>query len=191
MIVVFLGPPGVGKGTQASRLCQLLAVPHLSTGDMLRQARGAGTPLGRSVAEFLDQGRLVPDEVVVSVVQQRLWQPDCRTGCLFDGFPRTLVQAQALEEMLAAEGHRIDRVLELTLAEDQLVARMLQRAQRENRADDTPDTIQRRLNVYREQTAPLVAHYAAACLLRTVDGGGTPEEVFARITACVGQGIAG
>jgi adenylate kinase len=181
MFIVFLGPPGGGKGTQAQRLSQALEIPHLSTGSMLREARGQGSDLGRSVAAYLDQGCLVPDEVIVDVVTRRLESPDCGAGCILDGFPRTAGQAQALDEFLSHRQRQVDLVLELAVDEAELSRRILARADLENRSDDTPGTIARRLEIYRTQTAPLVDYYQQRGQLRSIDGTGTPDEVFARI----------
>ena len=185
MYVVFIGPPGAGKGTQAKRLVEHLAIVHVSTGDVLRQAVKDGTELGTTAKEFLDRGALVPDELVVSIVSQRLQQPDCRDGCLLDGFPRTLGQAQSLDACLGERGTPLDLVLELKVDEQELRHRMLERARIENRADDTPHTIAKRFEVYRQETEPLVGYYQKKGLLQTVDGMGTPDEVYQRITACV------
>jgi adenylate kinase len=187
MQIVFIGPPGAGKGTQSQRLIDYLQIPHLSTGDMLRQAKQDGTALGRQAAPFMDQGRLVPDALVVEIVGERLEQPDCERGCLLDGFPRTLAQAEALDEYLARHDNQIDVVLELRVDEQELVRRLLGRAEQTDqpRPDDSPQAIPRRLQVYREETQPLLDYYGQRGLLHTVDGTGTPDEVFARICAGV------
>jgi len=187
MRIVFIGPPGAGKGTQAKRLIDHLGIVHLSTGDMLRQARKDGTELGKKAAEFMDGGSLVPDELVVGIVVERIAQADCQAGCLFDGFPRTIAQAQALDEQLEKQGTPLDLVLELKADEGELTRRMLERAKIENRPDDTPETIANRMEVYRSQTEPLLAYYTQRGKLEVIDGMGTPDEVFARIQACVDQ----
>ncbi len=183
MLIVFIGPPGAGKGTQAQRLIDYLQIPHLSTGDMLRQAKQDGTTLGRQAAPYMDQGRLVPDELVVEIVGERLEHPDCERGCLLDGFPRTLAQAEALDEHLSRHDNQIDIVLELRVDEQELVQRLLGRAEKTDtpRPDDTPQAIPRRLQVYREETEPLLDYYRQRGLLHTVDGMGTTDEVFSRI----------
>jgi adenylate kinase len=185
MLVVFIGPPGAGKGTQARRLAADLGVPHLSTGDILRRAIERDTPLGRQAASFMNRGQLVPDEVVIDIVGQRIAEPDCASGFLLDGFPRTLEQARALDELLQGREEAIDVVLELQADQEELVRRMLNRAQEEGRADDTPEAIRQRFEVYRRQTEPLLDFYRQRQVLRTVDGTGTPDKVFARIQASV------
>jgi adenylate kinase len=189
MLVVFIGPPGAGKGTQASRLCDYLNVPHLSTGDMLRQAKQDGTPLGKQASAYMDRGSLVPDQLVVEIVGERLEQPDCKAGCLLDGFPRTLAQAQALDEYLSQHAGCIDFVLELRVDEQELIQRLLGRAQESDqpRSDDSPEAIPHRLEVYRSQTEPLLEYYRQRNLLHSIDGLGTPDEVFDRIRAAVDQ----
>ena len=178
MYIVFVGPPGSGKGTQSQRLSERLGLPHLSTGEIFRQAKQEDTPLGRQVAKLIDAGQLVPDEVVMELVAERLDEPDCRDGCLFDGFPRTLAQAQSLDQILEDLGSRLERVLELQVDEQELERRMLRRAQLESRPDDTPETLRRRLEIYHRETGPLLDYYRARGLLETVDGSGTPERVL-------------
>ena len=185
MRIVFIGPPGSGKGTQAKQLIEHLSIVHLSTGDMLRQARADGTDLGRQAAEYMDSGKLVPDELVVGIVVERIGQPDCRSGCLFDGFPRTINQAESLDAELDQRGTPVDLVLELAVDPEELTRRMLQRAEIEGRSDDTPETIANRMNVYQEQTSPLLDYYRQRGKLVSIEGTGTPEEVFERIRAAV------
>ena len=181
MFIVLIGPPGAGKGTQARKIIEKLQVVHLSTGDMLREAKRNGTELGKLAAGYMDQGALVPDEVVVDVVTERLSEPDCRNGCLLDGFPRTLPQAESLDDFLAQRGEKLDVVLELQCDEAELSRRLLERAKLEGRADDTPDTIANRHRTYREQTTPLLAYYNERGVLRSVNGIQTREEVFAAL----------
>ncbi len=188
MRIVFVGPPGSGKGTQAKRLIERLSIVHLSTGDMLRQARADGTDLGKKAAECMDGGGLVPDELVVGIVVERIGQADCQAGCLFDGFPRTIAQAEALDAELDNAGTPLDMVLELKADAEELARRMLERAKIEGRADDTPETIAKRMKVYTEQTAPLLDYYQKQGKLVTVDGMGTPNEVFDRTCQAVQGG---
>lgn len=185
MIVVFIGPPGAGKGTQSRRLVEFLKVPHLSTGEMLRKAIADKDPVGDLAARFMDRGQLVPDPMVMEIVGHRLDHPECRPGCLFDGFPRTLIQAASLDEFLQARGRKIDVVIELHAEEEELIARMKRRAQTEGRADDTPETIHERMQVYERQTSPLLNYYRKQGLLDSVNAVQAPDLVFDEIRKCI------
>lgn len=185
MLIVFMGPPGVGKGTQARRLIDHLNVPHLSTGELLREAIREDTQIGRQSRAYMDQGKLVPDSFVLTLVGEKLKQPELRRGCLFDGFPRTLAQARALDEMLQERGTPIDLVLELIAEQEVLVERMLKRAQQENRADDNLQTISHRMEVFHQQTAPLRDYYRTQGKHVNIHALGTPDEVFERVRAAV------
>ncbi len=176
MRIALLGPPGSGKGTQATRLAQQLAIPQLSTGDMLRAAVSAGSPVGRKVKAVMERGELVPDELVVAVVVQRLLQPDAKNGFILDGFPRTVAQAETLDDILRAEELNLDCVLELRVDEDVLLGRILNRAReakingRAARADDTEEALKVRLQQYRRQAEPLADYYRSKGNLRSIDG---------------------
>lgn len=187
MRLILLGPPGAGKGTQAQHLVAKYGLVQLSTGDMLRAAVKAGTPLGRQVDHIMASGALCPDDVVVAIVEARIEQPDARKGFILDGFPRTVAQAQALDRMLERHGAGLDAVIELKVDEAALIRRIESRiatmtAQGQQlRSDDSPEVLHRRLAAYREQTAPLIAYYRRHGLLRSVDGMKTVENVAAQI----------
>lgn len=201
MNIIFLGPPGAGKGTQAQIVCQRLGIPHVSTGDMLRAAIAAGTEMGRKAKEYMDQGQLVPDEVVIGIVKDRLADPDCQKGYILDGFPRTVEQAKALSTFA-----KIDVAINLDVPDDVLVKRLSGRrvcplcgapyhVDRLNgetvcRADGTPliqrdddkaETVLNRLAVYHQKTAPLIDHYREAGLLKNIGGGLSLEEISEEI----------
>jgi adenylate kinase len=176
MRMVFIGPPGAGKGTQAERLVKTYKMAHLSTGDMLRAARDAKTPVGVKANEYMSSGALVPDDIIIAIIAERLAQPDCEKGYLLDGFPRTIAQAEALDEMLAKKGTPLDAVLELQVPEEELFRRLAGRG----RADDTPEVIRQRLVAYRKQTEPLLEYYGKHGTLKSIDGLGAVDEIFAR-----------
>ena len=178
MRIIFIGPPGAGKGTQAERIIARYGLAHLSTGDMLRAARDAGTPIGLKANEYMSKGELVPDDVIIGVIAERLAKDDCSAGYLLDGFPRTVPQAEALDAMLAKMGVRLDTVVELAVPEEELFQRLAGRG----RADDNPEVIRQRLIAYRNQTAPLLDYYQKQSLLRPVDGLGTVDEIAGRVT---------
>jgi adenylate kinase len=192
MRLVLLGPPGAGKGTQATRLVDKLGVPQLSTGDMLRAAVAAGTSIGRRAKALMDAGQLVPDEIVIGIIDQRLDAPDCATGFILDGFPRTVAQAEALGDLLKKKGMDLDAVLELAVDETALVDRMRKRVEetraagKEVRADDNPESFKTRLDAYRVQTAPVSAHYAALGELKQIDGMAPIDDVTAAINKSIG-----
>ncbi len=176
-----MGPPGAGKGTQAVVVAASLGIPHISTGDIFRANVGAGTPLGEEAQRYMDAGEYVPDSITNAMVRDRISHDDCQPGFLLDGYPRTLEQVNELDMMLESDGRRLDRVVELTVVTDEVVGRLLKRAQEQGRADDTADVIRRRLEVYFEQTAPLVAVYRERGILLEVDGMGDVAQVSERI----------
>jgi adenylate kinase len=212
MDVILLGPPGSGKGTQALKMSERYRIPQISTGDILRSAVKAKTPLGVEARQYMDQGRLVPDEVVVGLVRDRLKAADCRNGFILDGFPRTIPQAEALEATLKGMQRAIDHVVSIEVGNDELIKRLTGRrtcrscgamyhlifgpSKREGvcdkcggelyqREDDKEETIRARLQVYEKQTAPLIAYYRSKGLLRTIDGVGGVEEIFQKIVQAV------
>lgn len=188
MRVIFLGPPGSGKGTQARLLGERAGVPAISTGDMLREAVRLGTPLGRRAGAVMDSGGLVGDDVVIGLIRERIAAPDARKGFLLDGFPRTIEQARALDRLLEGNGQALDGVINLLVPEKTLTERMLGRAAEEGRSDDRPETVAERLRVYREKTAPLVEHYRALGILSNVDGSGEVGEIAGRIDRALAGG---
>lgn len=183
MRIVLLGAPGSGKGTQATLLKERLGFAHISTGDLLRQAVAAGTPLGLQAKAVMEAGHLVSDDLVLGMLEDRLHREDVKPGFILDGYPRNLIQAQALDGLLAKLGQPLDRAILIDVPLPLLVDRLAGRAKAEGRADDTPETVRNRLNVYTEQTAPVIDFYASRGALQTVNGVGALEEVLARMLA--------
>jgi adenylate kinase len=179
--LIIFGAPGAGKGTQASRIAESEGIPAISTGDIFRYNIKNETTLGLQVKEILASGAYVPDEVTNAIVRDRLDQPDAVAGFLLDGYPRTQAQVIALDEMLTAQGSSLDAVLELTVDTDEVVQRLLKRAEIDGRADDTEDVIRHRMKVYEDETAPLAALYRERGLLHLVDGMGEMDEVAERL----------
>ncbi|MBX6422019.1 adenylate kinase [Thermosulfurimonas sp. F29] len=213
MNIVFLGPPGAGKGTQAKRITERYGIPQISTGDMFREHLSKGTELGKKAKEYMDKGQLVPDEIVLGMVEERLKQPDCEKGFILDGFPRTVPQAEALDEMLAKWGKKIDYAIAIEVPDEELVKRLTGRRTCKNcgmmyhvifkppkvegkcdacggelyqRADDNEETVRNRLKVYHESTAPLIDYYEKKGVLHRVDGMGSIDEIFERIVKILG-----
>lgn len=188
MNVILLGPPGAGKGTQAKRLESAIGIVQLSTGDMLRLAVAAGTELGLRVKEIMASGDLVPDDVMVALIEDRISRSDCANGFILDGFPRTVGQAEALDAMLRQQGLTIDHVIELRVDEEILVDRIKTRAEESggDRNDDNEETVRHRLSVYRQQTAPILPFYESKGALKSVDGMAAIDQVSAEIGTLVG-----
>ncbi len=176
-----MGPPGAGKGTQAQVVADHFGVPAISTGDIFRANVSEGTQLGVEAQRFMDQGEYVPDDLTNQMVRNRIDEPDAEPGFLLDGYPRTLAQVEELDGMIAFTGHQLDAAVVLTVDPEELVQRLLQRAQSEGRADDTEDVIRRRQELYTEQTEPLIEVYRSRGLLVELDGVGAVDEVSARI----------
>ena len=214
MRVILLGPPGAGKGTQAEKLVENLGIPHISTGDMFRKAITEGTDLGKEAKSYMDQGKLVPDEVTIGIVRERLSEPDCQKGFLLDGFPRTVAQADALNEILAQLNTKLDAVLNIVVIRDALIERLTGRrvckacgstyhvlfkpskdghicekcqGQLYQRHDDSIETVGKRLDVYEEQTSPLIAYYREKGLLVDIDGSQSMEQVQEDISRALGR----
>jgi len=182
-----MGPPGAGKGTQAQHVAERYSVPAISTGDIFRDNVSRGTELGVQAKRYMDAGEYVPDKVTNLMVRNRIDEPDAEKGFLLDGYPRTLAQVEELDGMIAFTGHRLDAVVVLTVDSDEIVARLLNRAETEGRTDDTEDVIRRRQEIYAEQTAPLIEVYRDRGLLIEVDGMGDVDDVTRRIFDALGR----
>jgi adenylate kinase len=191
MRMIFMGPPGAGKGTQATVVAGRFGIPAISTGDIFRANVSEGTPLGLEAKRYMDAGEYVPDSVTNEMVRNRIAEPDAEPGFLLDGYPRTLAQVEELDGMLSDAGRSLDVVVVLTVDADELVQRLLKRAETSGRSDDTEDVIRHRQDVYTEQTAPLIDVYRDRGLLLEVDGLGEVDEVSARILSALdGRGSA-
>ena len=187
MDILLLGPQGSGKGTQARRISAEYGIPHIATGDMLRAAIAEGTPLGQQVKPILEGGELVPDDLIIEVIRERLEEPDAAAGFVLDGFPRTMGQADALDSVLREIGRELTVVFALQVSDEICIERLLKRARDEQRTDDTPDAIRRRLELYHRETEPLIEHYRTLGVLLTIHADGKPNEVFAEIQAALEQ----
>ncbi|PYP14828.1 MAG: adenylate kinase [Gemmatimonadetes bacterium] len=187
LFVLLLGAPGSGKGTQGKIVAERLGLPKITTGDILRAAVRAETPLGLQAKKYMDDGKLVPDAVILSLIKEELAKPEAKEGAVFDGFPRTAAQAELVDTTLGERGQRLSKVLLLDVPEEELLQRLTARAAQENRSDDTPEAIRTRLQVYQRDTAPLVAHYAQRGIVHRVPGTGTIEEIATEIQRIVGR----
>lgn len=190
MRLIIMGPPGAGKGTQAARIATRYGIPAISTGDIFRANVSQGTPLGLEAKAYMDKGDYVPDSVTNAMVKDRIAEDDCAQGFLLDGYPRTLAQVEELDGMLAAADLKLDAVLVLAVDDEELVQRLLHRAETDGRSDDTEEVVRHRQDVYNEQTAPLIATYDDRGLLVRVDGMGDVDEVTARIGAALDAATA-
>ncbi|AEH45346.1 adenylate kinase [Thermodesulfatator indicus DSM 15286] len=213
MNIVFLGPPGAGKGTQAKMIAEKFGIPQISTGDMFREHLSKGTELGKKAKEYMDKGALVPDEIVLGMVEERLKQPDCEKGFILDGFPRTVPQAEALDKLLEKLGKKIDYAILIDVPDEELVKRLTGRrtckkcgmmyhvmfkppkeegkcdvcgGELYQRADDNEETVRNRLKVYHEQTEPIIEYYEKKGVLHRIDGMGSIDEIFNRIVKLLG-----
>ncbi len=217
MNLILLGPPGAGKGTQAQKIVEYFHIPQISTGDILRSAVKEGTPLGKEAKAFMDRGQLVPDEVVIGIIDERLRAPDCQNGFILDGFPRNISQADALQSLLEKMGRSIDHVLNIEVDSEELVRRLAGRRTCKNcgamfhilfqppkedgkcdrcggplyqRTDDNEETIRTRLREYEKQTSPLIEYYKKSSLLRSIQGVGGADQIFERILHQLGKNLS-
>lgn len=187
MFILILGAPGSGKGTQGKLLAERLGLPKITTGDLIRSAMKDGTPLGLEAKKFYDDGKLVPDGIILGMIKEQLDRPEATEGAILDGFPRTAAQAELVDKTLAQRGQRLNHILLLDVTEDELVRRMSRRAQLEGRADDTPDAIKTRLQVYQRDTAPLIAHYGQRGIVHRVPGTGSVDQISEEIKRVIGR----
>jgi adenylate kinase len=184
--LIFLGPPGAGKGTQAKIFLDRSGIVQISTGDILRAAVSKGTELGKEAKSYMDKGELVPDSVVIGIIEQRIQEADCAKGFVLDGFPRTLEQARALDSILAKLEIELSHVINFAVPDEELVKRLLGRAEQEGRSDDNPESIKNRLQVFKEKTQPLIQYYSDKKILRDINGLGSTAEIAAAVQNVVG-----
>ena len=189
MRILFMGPPGAGKGTQAALVATALGLPAISSGDIFRSHVADLTPLGREAARYINAGEYVPDQITNEMIRDRLHQPDAQQGWLLDGYPRTLAQVKELDRITSVHGHRLDAVVALSVNEDQLIRRLAHRAAEQGRSDDTEDVIRHRQRLYKEETSPLLCVYEKRGLLRTIDGSGEVGDVTQRLLATLADGL--
>jgi len=187
VFILILGAPGSGKGTQGKILAERLGLPKITTGDLIRAAMKDGTPFGLDARKYYDEGKLVPDSIILGIIKEQLDRPEAKTGAILDGFPRTAAQAELVDRTLAARGQRLNYILLLDVTEDELVRRMSARAQVEGRPDDTPEAIANRLQIYQRDTAPLIAHYAQRGIVHRVPGTGTVDQISGEIKRIIGR----
>ncbi len=185
MNIVLFGAPGAGKGTQGEILAHRIGVPKIATGDLLRAAVAVGTLLGKEAKRFMDRGSLVPDEIILGLIEEKLASEESARGVIMDGFPRTIAQAEAVDEFLALRDAGVDSVVAFDVPDEELVERMNGRAKEEGRSDDTPEAIRKRLLVYREQTAPLLQYYDERGLVTSIDATGTVQQVSTRVAEVI------
>jgi adenylate kinase len=185
--ILILGAPGSGKGTQGRILAERLGLPKITTGDLLRAAMKDGTPLGLEAKKYYDEGKLVPDSIILGMIKEELARPEAKDGAILDGFPRTAGQAELVDRTLGQRGQRLNHILLLDVTDDELVRRMRARAQVEGRADDSPEAIATRLQVYQRDTAPLIAHYSQRGIVHRVPGTGTVDQIGGEIKRIIGR----
>ena len=187
MFILILGAPGSGKGTQGKVLAERLGLPKITTGDLIRSAMKDGTTLGLEAKKYYDDGKLVPDSIILGMIKEQLDLPAAKTGAIFDGFPRTAAQAELVDKTLGQRGQRLNHILLMDVTEEELVRRMRARAQVEGRSDDSPEAIATRLQVYQRDTAPLIAHYAQRGIVHRVPGTGTVDDIAGEIKRIIGR----
>jgi len=187
VFILLLGAPGSGKGTQGKILAERLGLPKITTGDILRAAVQARTPLGLEAKKFMDEGKLVPDAVILSLIKEELAKPEAQQGAVLDGFPRTAPQAELVDRTLAERGQRLNHILLLDVPEEELIRRLMTRAAQEGRSDDTPGAVGMRLQVYQRDTAPLIAHFAQRGIVRRVPGTGSVDEIATEVQRIIGR----